>query len=177
MKYYFDGVIVVEGKDDEAFLSSFINSIYVRTSGYVIPDEEIDFLNHLENKRIIVLTDSDAAGETIRDRLNKSLINPINIRLDLDQCNKNNKHGVAESNKEEVLKKMHTCLKNDVTDSQNVTLADLISIGITDKEDKLYICKKLHLGLCNTKTLIKRINFKNITLEQIQKEMEERYGD
>ena len=71
MKYYFDGVIVVEGKDDEAFLSSFINSIYVRTSGYVIPDEEIDFLNHLENKRIIVLTDSDAAGETIRDRLNK----------------------------------------------------------------------------------------------------------
>ena len=106
MKYCFDGLIVVEGKDDVAFLSSFINSLYVTTRGNVIPTEELDFLNHLNDKKIIVLTDSDQAGDKIRERLNKLLSNSINIRLDSISRKQKGKHGVAETTKEEVLNKL-----------------------------------------------------------------------
>ena len=36
-KYYFDGVIVVEGKSDVSYLSSFIDSRYFITNGYAVP--------------------------------------------------------------------------------------------------------------------------------------------
>ena len=35
-KYYFNGVIVVEGKSDVSYLSSFIDSLYFTTNGYDI---------------------------------------------------------------------------------------------------------------------------------------------
>ena len=55
MIYCFDGVIVVEGTNDAAFLSSFIDSIFVITNGYDLPKEEIDFLKHVQGKKIIIL--------------------------------------------------------------------------------------------------------------------------
>ena len=45
---FYDGIIVVEGRGDEAFLSSFIDSIYVVTNGFELNKKDIDFLvNHL----------------------------------------------------------------------------------------------------------------------------------
>ena len=168
MKYYFNGIVVVEGKDDVAFLSSFLDAIYVTTRGNVIPKEEMDFIINCNGVSIIVLTDSDAAGELIRERINKQLINAINIKLDIDKCNKNNKHGVAESTAEEVINKLNLYLKKEKPQSGNITLSDLVNL----KCDKKILAKKLHLGLCNTKTLIKRINFKQINIETIKKVME-----
>ena len=103
MKYHLDNIVVVEGKADEAYLSSFIDAVYVKTNGYEIPSKEIEFLNNpRNNKSIIVLTDSDAAGKEIRTRLNKLLKNPINVEVNILRCNKNGKHGVAECDKEEI---------------------------------------------------------------------------
>ena len=51
MTYYLDGIVVVEGHGDEAFLSSFIKSLYVITNGYDLPKEDIDFLKHYSNKK------------------------------------------------------------------------------------------------------------------------------
>ena len=169
MKYYFDGIIVVEGKDDVAFLSSFIDSIFVTTKGNVVPKEEIDFINNCNGVSIIVLTDSDEAGENIRNRINKQINSPINIRLDINKCDKNNKHGVAESTKEEVLDKLNLYLKKEKPQNGNISLSDLVNMNCNNKK----ISEKFHLGLCNTKTLIKRINFKNIDAETIKRAMEE----
>ena len=49
--YYFDGIIVVEGKSDVSYLSSFIDALYITTNGYEIPDEEIDFLKHYSKQK------------------------------------------------------------------------------------------------------------------------------
>ena len=104
MKYHIEQVIVVEGKADEAYLSSFIDAVYVTTNGYEIPKEEIEFLNNPKNKNgVIVLTDSDEAGKQIRNRLDNLLINKTHVEVDVVKCNKNNKHGVAECEKEELL--------------------------------------------------------------------------
>ena len=163
MKYCFDGIIVVEGKNDVSFLSSFIDSVFVITNGYEIPSKEIEFINNERNaKKVIILTDSDAAGKQIREKLNKVIRSGINVEVDLLKCNKNNKHGVAECDKDEVI----NVLKEHFVDKrQNSSLA-LKDLNVT-KEERDFLCEQLHLGICNAKTSIKRINYLEISLEEI----------
>ena len=42
--FYFNGIIVVEGKTDVAFLSSVIMSEYVISNGYEVPKAGIAYL-------------------------------------------------------------------------------------------------------------------------------------
>lgn len=170
MKYCFDGVIVVEGNNDVSFLSSFIDSVFVITNGYEISSDELDFLKNINNK-VIILTDSDEAGRKIREKLNNELINTINVEVDATKCNKNNKHGVAECEKEEVVRclKPHFC-GNSYT--INYSLADLNRLGIDNKEKRNYLAEQFHLGKCNNKTLLKRLSFKQINIDDIEKVME-----
>ena len=69
-----DGIIVVEGKSDVSFLSSFINAEFVTTNGSEISKETIDYLKEsIKNKDIYVLTDPDSPGERIRKILNENI--------------------------------------------------------------------------------------------------------
>ena len=76
-KINIDGVLVVEGKDDVSYLSSFINALFFTTNGYDLNEEKIDFLSRAAKvNKVIIYTDPDEAGETIRNRL-KNQINPV----------------------------------------------------------------------------------------------------
>ena len=44
MKYFINKIIVVEGKEDVSYLSSFIDSEYIVTNGYELPKEEIEYI-------------------------------------------------------------------------------------------------------------------------------------
>lgn len=176
MKYYFDGVIVVEGKNDVSFLSSFIDSLFVVTNGYDIPIDEIDFLRNLYNKKIIVLTDSDDAGKTIRERLKQKLDSSINVEVDITKCNKNNKHGVAECDKQEVVNQLSKFFTTKTAKS-SISLNDINCLGITNKEKRDYLSKELHLGKCNSKKLLERLSFKDINIKDIKTVMEGYHGN
>ena len=173
MKYYFDGIIVVEGRNDESYLSSFIESIYVVTNGYEIPKQEIAFINNKRNnKPVIILTDSDEAGILIREKLNSLLNKGINIEVNIVKCNKNGKHGVAECDKDEVINVLKEHLNTKEPNKGSIELKDL---NVT-KDQRDYLCGKLSLGICNQKTFIKRINYLGITLEEIKQELNN-YGN
>ena len=168
MKYRISNVIVVEGKDDEAFLSSFIDAIYVKTNGYQIPKEEIDFLNNPRNQKpIIILTDSDEAGKQIRERINKLVNKGFNVEVDIIKCNKKNKHGVAECEREEVINALKEHIDNIIL-KETITNADIVSLDI-GKSKREIICDELKLGLCNNKTFIKRLNYLGYTKEELKK--------
>ena len=168
MKCHISNIIVVEGKDDEAFLSSFIDAIFVKTNGYQIPKEEIDFLNNPRNQKpIIILTDSDVAGKQIRERINKLVNKGLNIEVDIVKCNKKNKHGVAECEREEVINALKEHIDNIIL-KETITNADIVSLDI-DKSKREIICEELKLGLCNNKTFIKRLNYLGYTKEELKK--------
>lgn len=168
MKYHISNVIVVEGKDDEAFLSSFIDAIYVKTNGYQIPKEEIDFLNNPRNQKpIIILTDSDEAGKQIRERINKLVNKGLNVEVDIIKCNKKNKHGVAECEREEVINALKEHIDSMIL-KETITNADIVSLDI-GKSKREIICDELKLGLCNNKTFIKRLNYLGYTKEELKK--------
>ena len=168
MKYYFDGIIVVEGTGDTSFLSSFIDALYVETNGFDLKDREVDFLAN-SNKQIIVLTDSDEPGKRIRRNLLAKIPHAISLEVDSGRCNKKGKHGVAECDKEEVINKLNKYLTIEKRPSRSIKTSDLINLGIANKEIREHVCKELHLGICNQKELIKRIDFLKIDFSEIER--------
>ena len=176
MKKTINGVLVVEGHNDVSYISSLYEGIFVVTNGYQIPNEEIDFLNHLpENTNIYILTDSDEAGKQIRNKLDDLVKNKTHIVLDITKCNKNGKHGVAECEKDELIKVLDQ-YTGEASLNNNLTTSDLLSLGIDNKMKREYLCQMLHLGVCNNKTLLKRINYLKIKETRIREVME-KYGN
>lgn len=176
MRYYFDGIIVVEGKADVAFLSSFIDALYVTTNGYAIDDEEIDFIRH-SNLPTIVLVDSDEAGKSIRKELSSLISDFKDVEVDISCCNKNGKHGIAECFKEEIIRVLGPFLSKTTKKLENITCSDLYQLGLDDQDKRIYLCQILHLGKCNNKTLIKRLNFVGLNFADVEKIIKEKYGN
>ena len=176
-QYCCDRIIIVEGKSDEAFLSSYIDAIYVKTNGYSINKKDLDFINkYCEEKAPLILTDSDAAGMQIRDKINKTIKNGINVAVNINKCNKNNKHGVAECDIYEIINILKEYFVENET-NQNLQTSDLIKLGVVDKESRDYLCTAMSLGSCNNKTIIKRLNYIKADIETIRKLMKNYYGN
>ena len=168
------GIIVVEGKSDVTFLSSFINAEFVTTNGSEIPAKTIEYLRKSSgNRDIFVLTDPDSPGKRIRDILDQNIPNLKHCFVSKEHSIKKNKVGVAESTKEEVLAALEHCVEYKGSQPSNVTANDLVILGLSGNDNaalnRQKVADHFHLGFCNAKTLLKRINNSGITVEDIKK--------
>ena len=173
MKKIVNGIIVVEGKTDVAFLSEFIDAEFVITNGSDIPLDTIKYLKKSQEKRdIFVLTDPDSPGKKIRDTLDQYIPNLKHCFVLKENSIKKNKVGVAESTKEEVIKAIENYIQTDKNNLGKITNADLVKLGLVGEENskskREKIISKYNLGHCNAKTFLKRINYSNLTLEDIK---------
>ena len=173
MKKIINGIIVVEGKTDVAFLSEFIDAEFVTTNGSEIPHLVIDYLQKSQKKRdIFVLTDPDSPGKKIRDTLDQYIPNLKHCFVSKECSIKKNKVGVAESTKEEVLKALEGYVQTDKNTLGTITNADLVELGLVGNENSASlrekVVEKYHLGYCNAKTFLKRINYSCLTLDEIK---------
>ena len=167
---YFDGIIVVEGKGDVAFLSSFINSEYVILNGYEIPKDTVDYLKNIKNREIIVLTDPDEAGISIEKRLRELDFSYCYLKVDINKCNKKGKHGIAECEKAEIIKVFGNRLLENDSRVDSISIKEFSNLGLMSSKTKQKdVCEVFHLGVCNTKTLFKRLNYNKINAEDIKK--------
>ena len=173
MKKIVNGIIVVEGVTDVAFLSQFIDAEFVTTNGSEIPQQTIEYLKNSREKRdIFVLTDPDSPGKKIRDTLDQFIPNLKHCFISKDCSIKKNKVGVAESTKEEVLKALESYVQTDKNVVGGITHADLNKLGLEGTEDSSVrrekVINKFHLGHCNAKTFLKRINYSHLTIEDLR---------
>ena len=172
MKKVINGIIVVEGVTDVAFLSQFLDAEFVTTNGSEIPQKTIEYLKKSsENRDIFVLTDPDSPGKKIRDELDQYIPNLKHCFVSKEQSIKKNKVGVAESTKEEVLKALDNYIQTDKTKLGCITRTDLNKLGLEGDENSALkrekIINKFHLGHCNAKTFLKRVNYSNLTIEDL----------
>ena len=168
-KINIDGVLIVEGKDDVSYLSSFVNSLFFTTNGYDLSKEKIEFLKEAARRnKLVIYTDPDEAGETIRNRI-KSQINPVFEAKSEKIIRKNKKKsGVAELEKEEVIRS----LKEFVTDREikviNYGLLSLISLSDKPSEARSKIIKKYRLIKGNNKSLENQLNILKISKQEVE---------
>lgn len=175
MKMYLDGVLVVEGKEDSSYLSNYIASEIVVVNGYEMDAKTIAYL---KDKKVIALLDPDEAGKAIRNKLNNILSNVINVEIDINKCIRGKKNGVAECQIEEIIGKLQAFSINSPEIGQNIATSDIYNLGITENNElRTYVSEKLHLGKCNNKQLLKRLNLNQVKLDLLKKIVEEYHGN
>ena len=173
MKKIVNGIIVVEGKTDVAFLSEFLEAEFVITNGSEISDKTIEYLKKsAENRDIFVLTDPDFPGKRIRDVLDSNIPNLKHCFVAKENSIKKHKVGVAESTKEEVLKSLANYIVADKSIIGKITHSDLVNLGlegsIDSKEKREKVIQKFSLGFCNAKTFLKRLNYMKLTVDDLK---------
>ena len=173
MKIKIDGLIIVEGKTDIVFLSSFIDADFYSVNGSAVDESDFEFIKKYKDKgTCIVLTDPDYPGKKIRQAINREVPGVFNAYVKKECSIKKNKVGVAESTKEEVINALQNvvCFSDNKIES-NLTANDLLELGLigpksTFKRDLL--CEKMHIGHSNAKQLLKKLRMLGFTKEDIE---------
>ena len=112
--------------------------------------------------------------KSIEKRLKETGLKYVTRFVDSKMCNKHGKHGVAECKKEEILRVLDNDLIDENPFKNCISQAEFNSFGFMNSQEKRNeISEKLHLGICNSKILFKRMNYNGITSEMI----EEVYGN
>jgi len=166
-------LIVVEGKTDKAFLSSFINAEIITTNGSEISLDTINYIKEAKNSRdVIVLTDPDSPGKRIRDVLDSHIDGLLHAYIRKEVSIKKGKVGVAESNEEEIIKAIKNLIPSKNHPIGNLLYSDLLElklVGKGSKKNKEKIEKAFNLGHTNGKSMLQRLNSLGIDKERIEK--------
>lgn len=173
MKKIVDGIIVVEGKSDVAFLSSFIDAEFVITNGSEISHDTISYLKERsKNTKIIVLTDPDYPGLKIRNKITENIENVNHAYIDKEKAIKHHKVGVAESNQKEIIKALDNLFVEKKNDYSSISYDELYELGLVGRDDSFLkrdkLSKQLHLGFNNAKNLLKKLNILGIDKSKIE---------
>ncbi len=166
MKKYLKYPLVVEGKEDASYLSNYIASEIIVTNGYEL---DSSLISYLKDKEVIVMADPDVAGQQIRNRLNGMLNKVHNVEVDIKQCIRGKKNGVAECQIDEILCKLALFFENNPENHAEITSFDLYDLKISENSQlRAYVSEKLNLGTCNNKQLLKRMNNTHVKLEVLK---------
>ena len=173
MKRYIKEIIVVEGKSDKQFLETFLQADILTCNGSAVDGFSKEYLIELSrNRDIIILTDPDYPGEKIRKEIESFLPKCKHAFVRKQFSIKHKKVGVAEASKEEVLYALSNLVTFDKNIQGNLTMTDLVLLklaGNNSSISKNKIINYFHLGMCNSITLLKRLNLLNITKEELEK--------
>ena len=174
MKQTIDGILVVEGKSDVAYLSNYFDCEFVTTNGSDVPESTIEYLKSLKEKgqNIIVLTDPDFPGKKIRDVLDEKIPGLKHCFVEKSHSIKNGKVGVAECDIDEIKRAISSTFENKKTTKEYITTSDLYALGLSGQVNsnilRNKLSKKLNIGYVNSKTLLKRLNALEIDRTKVE---------
>lgn len=172
MKKSINGFIIVEGAGDKAFLSSFLDCEIIVLEGFSIPHRTLNYIKALSKFTTpLLLTDPDEAGETIRKRVCERVVGIVNLKIDFVNRKRYKKHGVAETNKESVLKLLepyygvYNCFSDiklvdliNIEENYNINVIDFINSTFNttanNKKGLLHQLKQLNVNLVDIKRRI-----------------------
>ena len=168
-KYNVDGVLIVEGKEDVSYLSSFINALFFTTNGYDLNEEKIRFLKEAAKRnKLIIFTDPDEAGRKIAERL-KCEINPIFEVKTIENFKKfKKKYGVAELCKNAVISSLTPFFTDKEVELIDYDLVSLISLSTDPSKAKKTLLDKYRLIDGNIKFLENELNILNINKQEVR---------
>lgn len=166
-------VIVVEGKSDKQFLETFLDADFLICNGSAIDGFDKEYLITLANTRgVIILTDPDYPGQRIRNEISSYLPICKHAFVRKEFSIKRHKVGVAEASKEEVLYALKNVVTFDTFNKSNLTSTDLFLLNLSGENssiNKQKVIDYYHIGHCNSKTLLKRLNLLGISKEELEK--------
>ena len=173
----FKEVIVVEGHHDAARIRQIFHSAdIVTTNGSEMALETLELLNQLNKSRgLILLLDPDYPGQRIRNTINAYVGETKHVFIDKKFCvdHRKNKVGIEHASLAILKEALLEHIREVKPQQSPITMQDLVALklmGTThSKENRKKVSKHFHLGECNAKTLLKRLNMFAITKNEIEK--------
>jgi ribonuclease M5 len=173
MKSFIDALIVVEGVTDVQFLGSFLDAEFVSTNGSAILPSCLDLIEAAisKGKQVIVLTDPDSPGEKIRTSIAAQFPNVMHAFIPKSLAVAHGKLGVAQASKETILNALKHTIRPSQVKTAKLEPHMLVALGIIGNDQSKAIRKQVidhfHLGHCNVKTMVKRLNFLGIGYDEL----------
>ena len=167
-------IFVVEGKNDVSRLKQVYPDMnVVSVGGSSINEEVITYIKSLEDTHEIVLClDPDFPGLKIRSELEQTFKKVSHVFLERSKSYSKNrkKIGLEHLSNEELINVLSNIYRK--TDSVGtLTIGDLYMFGLVGEEHskvlRTYLSKEMNLGHANAKTMLKRLNERNITYQEI----------
>ncbi len=174
-KYNIKEVVVVEGYHDLAKLKAIFEKIDVYiTNGSEVSTETLNELKILNEKRgLILLLDPDYQGERIRRIINNYVGDTKHAFLPKKECISKNKKkvGIEHASRSVIIKGLTSFYTSSKTTDILVEYKDLYKLKLigntSSKTLRKLIGEELGIGLNNGKTLLKKLNMFNISIQQI----------
>ncbi|MBS3972326.1 MAG: ribonuclease M5 [Erysipelotrichia bacterium] len=167
-KLCLDDVIVVEGQHDAQKVSQVVEALILITHGTHISNEFLDQLEALsKHKSIIIFTDNDTPGKTIREKISKRVANVKHAKIRDKQVNV----GVEHASYDQILDALsHTTSFSEY--HPTFTMNDLYSLGLNGKPSSATLREAVsyhyRLPKMNAKALLKALNHLNISYEELE---------
>lgn len=168
-------IIVVEGKDDISAVKKAVDAQVIMTNGYSLDKKSQDLIKKASTiGNIIILTDSDYAGETIRKRVEKiaGKQNCKHAFIPREQSTKDGDIGVENARPESIIEALTKarCVRSDKTDTFSIydMMQNKLQGGENASLKRDYIGKFLGIGYSNAKQFLYRLNNFEITREEFE---------
>ena len=164
-------VIVVEGRHDSATLKQYFEVDTIETGGSAIDEETLRYIAEVKEKRgIIIFTDPDYPGEKIRSIINQAVPGCKNAFLEKSKALGNHKVGIEHANKEDLEEALRVCVSFNEHNAKVISMNELVELGLAGNGSvakRQYVADYFHIGKCNAKTLVNRLNLLGVSLEEL----------
>ncbi|MCT4565638.1 MAG: ribonuclease M5 [Maledivibacter sp.] len=166
-------VIVVEGKDDVAAVKKAVDAEIIITHGFGITNETIKRIKFAQKRKgVIIFTDPDFAGETIRRTISSKVKGCKHAFLPRQEAIKDNDIGIENATPQSI-KEALSKVRSEVNEKRNefkkidLIIHDLEGLpNASKRRDKLG--KLLGIGYGNSKQFLNRLNNYGITREEFE---------
>lgn len=167
-------VIVVEGRDDESAIKRAVQAETIATHGFGIRKSTFALIEKAyQNTGIIIFTDPDHAGETIRKRLSQRFPKAKHAYLSKDEAKKDGDIGIENASAESIREALSKVRCSIQKEEAHFSAEDMFEYGLVGKEGAAsrrdWIGRELGIGYGNTKVFLSRLNHYGITREEFEK--------
>jgi ribonuclease M5 len=171
-------LIVVEGPHDAAALKRIVEADIVITRGLHRDEALFDLLREaVKTRGVIVFTDPDHPGETIRRRINEAVPGVLHAYLNAKVARSKAKVGIEHAAPDVIL----AALREVITETcpvSDLTRHDLYELGLSGHPDshalRVRLADLLHLPDVNAKRLVVQLRSRGITRAQLEELMTEK---
>ncbi|MBP3891423.1 MAG: ribonuclease M5 [Solobacterium sp.] len=167
-------VIVVEGKHDTARLKRLFDCDTIETSGTGLNQKLLDRIHIAQKRRgVIILTDPDAPGNRIRDKINRKVPGCKNAFIEKNRAKTKKKVGIEHGEDEAILNALEHMITYEENPKEEIRVEDLYALGLLGQAHSATLRKqvslRLSIGEGNAKTIRNRLNCLGITKEELRK--------
>ncbi len=170
--------IIVEGKDDESAVRKAVECNVICTHGYGISEATINLIKAAyESCGIIIFTDPDHAGLSIRNKLRSLFPDAKHAYLTKNQAYKEGNIGIENASPDDIRRALDAVASKDAKEAPKgakavFTEADMMRLGLSGSPDsankRAELGEKLGIGYANSKTFLRRLQYLGVSPEDIK---------